>query len=212
MCIGLCRGLSLHRLGEVRRHVLLEVEVGQLIGLLELEKGSKLGVRVDLATILLVLQLVGADVSVDLTGNISAGHLGALVLSEEGGELVRDLGGLNKARGGTVASLALALGGLLLGSLDLTGPLLLEGSVLSLQRGDEGTKLLQLGKELNGLVSEGGLGISCDLGSGGSLNSRGSNNGRLSSLGLLGLLLGSGGGSNNGGSSDLFSLGSSLSG
>ena len=117
----------------MRRHVLLEVEVGQLVGLLELEKGGKLGVRVDLATILLVLQLVGADVGVDLAGNISAGHLGTLVLSEERSKLVRNLGGLDKSRGRTVTSLALALGGLLLGSLHLTGPLLLKGSVLGLQ-------------------------------------------------------------------------------
>jgi len=188
-------GLSLDCLGEVRRHILLEVEVGELISLLQLEKSRKLGVRVDLATIVLVLELVGADVGVDLTGNIGAGHLGSLVLSKERSKLVRNLGGLDKARGRTVTSLALALGGLLLGSLDLTRPLLLKGLILSLQGGDENTQLLELGKELNRLVSKGGLGIGSNGGLGSSINSRGGNNrggsgGDLFSLGLRCSLLG----------------------
>ena len=43
------------RLGEVGAHVALEVEVGQLIGGLQLEESRKLLVRVDLASIVLVL-------------------------------------------------------------------------------------------------------------------------------------------------------------
>jgi hypothetical protein len=42
----------------VRTHVALEVEVGEFIGFLEFKKGGKFGVRVNLATVLLVLKIV----------------------------------------------------------------------------------------------------------------------------------------------------------
>jgi len=106
---NLSGSLRLDSLGKVRAHVALEVEVGELIGLLELKKGSKLGVGVDLATILGVLKLVVADISVDVASDGGARHLGTLLLTKERGKLVADAGGLNKTTGSAVSGLALAL-------------------------------------------------------------------------------------------------------
>ena len=49
-------GFSLGGLSEVRTHVLLKVEISEFISLLKLQKSSKLGVRVNLASIFLVLK------------------------------------------------------------------------------------------------------------------------------------------------------------
>jgi hypothetical protein len=78
------------RLGEVWTHVALEVEVCELVGRLKLEQGSKLLVGVDLAAVLLVLEVVGANVLVDVAGHLRPGHLGAGGLLEKLGELVAD--------------------------------------------------------------------------------------------------------------------------
>jgi hypothetical protein len=186
------------RLGEVGAHVALEVEVGELIGRLELEESSKLLVGVDLASVLLVLEVVRANVLVDVAGNLSPGHLGSRGLVEELGKLVTNERGLDESRGGTVSGLALALDALLLRSLELARPLLLEATVLGLEGRDEGAELLELGEELNRLIGEGRLGI---LGNGGGdrLNR---NSGGLDGLGSLHLLLlrgsGRGGGNNRG--------------
>jgi len=193
-------GLGLHRLGEVGAHEALEVEVGENVILAELEEGGKLGVGVDLAAIALVLELVGADVSVDLAGHRRASHLGTLLLAKEGGKLVADASGLDEARGLTVARLPLALGALLLGSLELTLPLLLHRLVLALKGRDEGAELLELGVELSGLLKKRRLkGVSLSDGGGGLNNGR-INNGSGSSLGSLGSLRGLGhlGNVNNG--------------
>jgi len=191
----------------VRAHVLLEVEVSKLVGLLELEKAGKLGVGVDLATIRLVLEVVVADVNVNLTSNLSASHLSAGGLLKEGSKLVTDSGGLDKATGGAVARLALTLGALLLGSLELTAPLLLKSSVIGLKGRHERVNLLKLSEELDGLLGDGGgVGIN-KLRSvrinGGAYNRSGGGSGLLlGGTGLLGLgrLLGRGGnnGLNNG--------------
>jgi len=109
----------------VRAHILLEVKVGELILGLKLKKSRKLLVGVDLATIILVLELVGADVGVNLTCNLGAGHLRTLILGKERGELVANLSRLDKATGGAVARLALLLGARLLGRLELASRLLL---------------------------------------------------------------------------------------
>ena len=101
----------------MRAHVALEVEVGELIGLLELEKAGKLGIRVDLATILLVLKIVSANVSVNVAGYFSASHLGTNGLLQELGKLITNTSGLDKSRGSAVTRLALSLAGLLLGGL-----------------------------------------------------------------------------------------------
>jgi len=69
LCSGSSSNLSLDGLGKVRAHEALEIEVGENIRLLELEKRCKLGIRVDLATILLVLKVVGADVCINVTSD-----------------------------------------------------------------------------------------------------------------------------------------------
>jgi len=96
-------GLSLHRLGEVGAHETLKIKVCELILLLQLKKSSKLGVGVNLATILLVLEVVGADVGVDVASDCGASHLSALVLAKERCKLIADAGRLHKTTGGTVA-------------------------------------------------------------------------------------------------------------
>jgi len=207
LCGGGSSGsLSLDRLGKVRAHEALKIEVGKDIGLLELEKRGKLGIRVNLATILLVLKVVGADVCIDVTGHRSASHLSSLVLSEERSKLVTDAGGLHETTGGAVSGLPLALGTKLLGSLKLALPLLLKGLVFGLKGRDHGAQLLELSIKFGGLLNDGSLkrltlgGSSSSLCSNGSRSSgRGSLNGRG-----LGSLLGLGGslhcGSSGGGS------------
>ena len=69
--------------GKVGGHVALKVEVSQLLALLELKKGLQLGIRVDATAVLLVLQVVVADVSVNLASHLSSGHLSTIGLSEE---------------------------------------------------------------------------------------------------------------------------------
>jgi len=190
-------------LGEVRAHEALEVEVGELIRGIELEESRKLLVGVDLASILLVLEVVRANVLVDIAGNLRPGHLGTSGLLEEASELVTDERGLHESRRGAVSGLALALDALLLGSLELARPLLLEAAVLGLEGRDEGTELLELGEELDRLIGEGRLGILGNNGSGLSRNRRNSDG--LGGLGGLHLLLlrgssrGSGGNNRGGG-------------
>jgi hypothetical protein len=180
------RNLSLDGLGKVGAHEALEVEVGELILLLELEESGKLGIGVNLAAILVVLKLVGADVRVNLASHYRARHLSALLLAKEGGKLVTDAGGLNKARGLAVARLALALGALLLGSLELALPLLLHGLVLRLEGRNHGSKLLELSIELGGLLKEGRL-KRVTLNGGGSINNGGNNRSSLNLGGLYSL-------------------------
>ena len=112
----LVRGLKLNSglgstgLSEMGAHVALEVEVSELISLLELEQLSELGIRVDLATIVLVLEIMRADVLVDLTRDLGASHLSALRLAQELSELGADKSGLYKTAGGTVALSTALLG------------------------------------------------------------------------------------------------------
>ena len=175
--------------GEVRLHEALEVEVGELITRSELEERSEGGIRVDLATVLLILECVGADVLVDLAGDLSASHLGALVLAQEGSKLLTDKSGLNKTAGGTVALSAALLSTSLLSSLHLTSPTLLESAELAAEAGKKGVNLLQLLSEISSLVGESGVG---GLGLGSSLLNRGLGGGRLGGLGGLSVLLPSG--------------------
>ena len=66
---------SLNTLREVRAHILLKVEVGKL-GISKIaKKVLELSIGDDLATIILVLKAVLADVSSDLLSDISASHL-----------------------------------------------------------------------------------------------------------------------------------------
>jgi len=214
-------GLSL---GEVRAHVSLKIEISELIGLLELQQSLELSIRVNLATVLLVLETVGADVSVELSSDISAGHLSASGLLKELGKLVRDEGRLDKSRGGTVTRLSLLLGRNLLGSLELLGPVLLHGLELRLKGGDQRGKLAKLGGKLSGLGGHGDLNIIDNSRGSSSLNSGGNNSDSLgldldglgldNLLGSLGLgnlgLSGNNGSSSSSGSSSLSDFGGVL--
>ena len=117
----------------MRTHVSLQVEVGELIRLLQLEESGKLGVGVDLAAIILVLEIISPDILVDITRHLGARHLATGRLLEELGKLIADLGGLDEARGSAVSSLALALGVQLLRTLELAHPLLLKRLILRLE-------------------------------------------------------------------------------
>ena len=79
----LCSGLGNNRLLEVMLHVTLEVEVGELVTLGNLKKLGELGIRVDNTTIRLVLQVVRADVGVNVLAHLGAGHLGTNLLAKE---------------------------------------------------------------------------------------------------------------------------------
>jgi len=149
----------------VGAHVALEVEVGQLVGLLQLQELGQLGIRVDLAAVLLVLEVVAADILVDLASHLGAGHLRASRLSKESSKLSTDQGGLYETAGRAVATLALALGAGLLSVLHLTGPALLELLELAAKARKKGVNLLHLLSELGSLIGKGDLN-SLGLGSG----------------------------------------------
>jgi len=204
----LSSGNRLTSLHKVVLHVALEVEVGELVILLHLEKLGELIIGVDAATILLVLETIGLDVGVNLLAHVRARHLSANRLAKELGKLVTDAGGLDKARGLAVDVVAALLGGGLLGILQLTGNGLLEGLEIVLDRGEKTNKLLELGVELSELKgnrrSLGGGGISDKLRGGRELVDGGLLNlgllGTGLSSGLVGSGLNNGGGSNNGSS------------
>jgi len=189
-------------LDEVVLHELLEIEVGKLVLLAELEELGELVVGVDLAAVLLVLELVGANVRVDLLAHGSASHLRANGLAKELGKLVADAGGLHEARGLTVAGRAPLLGAGLLGALHLAGNGLLEVLEVILERGEEPNKLLKLGAILQHLGGHRGIGGNLNNGGGGGNGLLDNRSGDLGGSGLLCTRgLGRGGGGNNGGSS-----------
>ena len=188
LCSG---GGSNFGLDEVVLHEALEVEVGKLVLLAKLEELGKLGIRVDLAAIGLVLKTIGLDVGVELLAHVSASHLSANGLAKEGGKLVTDAGGLDETRRLAIDVVAALLGRGLLGSLHLTGNGLLKGLEVVLEGGKETNKLLELGTvlgHLDGKTREGSV-------SGGNLNSglRGRSNLRSRRLGSSSNLLGAGG-------------------
>jgi hypothetical protein len=145
-------GDLLTELGEVRAHVALEVEVGELILSANLEERSEGGVRVNLTAVILILEGVSADILVDLTGHLSAGHLSALILAKEGGKLITDKGGLHKTTWGAVANLALAALDALLSSAELTSPTLLETTEVRAEGSELRTDLVELSEELSKLI------------------------------------------------------------
>jgi len=130
-------------------HVFLEIEVSELIGLLQLQKGLELLIRVDLATISDILEIVRSDILVDLAGHICASHFGSSGLLQKLGKLIRDLSGLHKSGRSTVSNTLLLLGIRLLGSLKETSILLLESSELGLEGSSHGAKLVKLVHELD---------------------------------------------------------------
>lgn len=143
-------------LRKVTRHVLLQVEVSQHLTLLNLEQRLQLSVGVDLATILLILQAVGANVGIDLTSHLSARKLCANGPSKKLGELLRNESGLNKTGRGAVASLALTLGSLLC-STHLTSNVALKSSEVTTKRRKAGTKSVKLGAKLGKERTQGSL-------------------------------------------------------
>ena len=145
-------GNLLAELGEVRAHVALEVEVGELITRTNLEERGEGSIRVDLATVLLILEGVGADILVDLASDLGASHLSARALAKEGGELITDEGWLHKTTWGTVANLALASLDALLSSAELTSPSLLETAEVRAEGGELRTDLVELSEELGELI------------------------------------------------------------
>jgi len=143
-------------LDEVVLHVPLEVEVGELIATSEGKELGEARIGVDLASILLVLETLLADVGVNLLADLGPSHLGANSLAKELGELVGNPGGLDEARGLPVSS-GPPLLGVLLGTLELAAENLLEGLVIGLHRGEETSHLLELGAELLNLEGDGRL-------------------------------------------------------
>jgi len=135
-------------LDEVMLHETLEVEISKLIIVLDLEKSSELGIGDDLTTIILILKLVGTDVSIDLLAHLSAGHLSAGRLPEKSSELVTDAGGLNETRWLAVTRTLSLLGGRLGSGLELTSDRLLEGLEVSLERRENAKSLLDLSTKL----------------------------------------------------------------
>ena len=114
---------------------LLEVEIGEGLILSNLKELSELGIRVDLSSLNLVLELVGGDVGVDLLADLNTRHHGAGLLAKELDELITDNRGLNESRGLSVGvgDLGLSLG---LGSvLELARNGLLEDLVVGLHGG-----------------------------------------------------------------------------
>ena len=133
----------------MRAHVALQVEVGELVILLQLQQAGELGVRADDTSVGLVLETVSADVGVDLLGHLSAGHLSVLGLAEEGGKLSADAGGLDEptwlaVAGGSTAALATGL----LGLLELAVGALLKSTELVLDGGQGGAHLLDTTQQL----------------------------------------------------------------
>jgi len=165
-------------------HVLLEVEVGELLALGNLEKVGELGVRVNLATILGVLEIVGADVGVNLLAHGSASHLGSNLLTKELGKLIADASGLDEARGLAVASRASLLGRGLLSVLELTSNSLLKSLEVVLDGGENTNELLELGTKLGELN---GNGCSLSINGGRSLGNSGGNGGGGNRGGISGL-------------------------
>jgi hypothetical protein len=202
----LCSGLGGDRLLEVMLHVTLEVEVGELVTLGNLKKLGELGIGVNNTTIRLVLQVVRANVGVDVLAHLGASHLGTNLLTKELGELVTDDGGLHESGGLSVTRAATLLAGSLCSQLHLAGHDLLKGLEITLHSREEANELLELGTELGHLHCnrrslESSRG-SC-LDNGGSGRSKGNlidGGGGLGNdlLGSLGL---GGGGSSSGGSS-----------
>jgi len=128
----------------VGRHETLQVEVGQLITILELEELLQLGIGQDATTVIFVLQLVVANVSVDLASNLGPGHFRTAALAEEGGKLVGNQGRLHEAGWLAVDVLAALLLTGLASSTELTFDLALNTPQLRTESCDGRNQCLQL--------------------------------------------------------------------
>jgi hypothetical protein len=179
---------------KVARHVLLEVEVSQLLTLLYLKQRLQLGVGINLATILLILKAMGANVGVNLTSHLSAGKLSANGPSKKLGKLLRNESGLDETGRSAVTSLALTLRSLLCDT-HLTSNVALKSAEVTAERRKAGTKSVKLGAKLREERTQGSLksraiGVGITGGSRSGDGGGGSNRGiRLGSLGGLGSLI-----------------------
>ncbi len=135
-------------LNEMVLHVSLEIEVGKLIILGELEKRRKLVISIDLSSVGLVLKTIGADIVIDLLANNRSSHVSANFLTKELSQLITDTGGLHKSRRLSVSRTLLLSGGKLLDILDLARNLSLKELEISLKRGELSGKHLELGTEI----------------------------------------------------------------
>jgi hypothetical protein len=180
---GLCSG-------KMGGHVALQVEVGELLTLLQLEEGLELGIGVDAATVLLVLQVVVANIGVDLAGHFGSSHLGTIGLSQKLGQLLGNEGGLHKARRGAVSDLATLLGTGLLRGANLLDGMALKDAKLGSESASKSNHLLQLGRNGSKLGCNDRIGGRNRSNVGGSVggNNRWNRGSGLGLLGLLGLL------------------------
>tara|TARA_B100000161_G_scaffold23529_1_gene13922 strand:- start:7423 stop:8025 length:603 start_codon:yes stop_codon:yes gene_type:complete len=136
--------------------VSLKVEVGKLILLADVKELGKLGIRVDDATILLILKVVGLNVGVDLLAYISSCHLGSNRLVKELSELVTNASRLYEARRSAVGVVASLLVTCLLSQLNLAVDSLLKGLVIILDGGKQASNLLKLSAKLRHLLKDNG--------------------------------------------------------
>ena len=169
-------------------HELLKVEVSQLLTLLQLQKLKKLGIGVNLATVVLILKLLGANVGIHLTSNLGTRKNTALGPAEKSGQLVGNQGGLDETRRSAVSvGLATLVG--LVGDTKLTGVLALELVHLGTNRSNKRLSALKLAQHAD-VESRRDRTLDLGDGSGGlTLNNRSSgNNGHSSGGGLRGSL------------------------
>jgi hypothetical protein len=122
---------SSNRLGEVGGHVLLEVEVGQLVASGDVEERAKAGVGVNVATNLGILEVIVTDVVSDELGDLGSGDERTLLTTKKLAHGIGNLGGLGDtrlnlllrrdSRGGTATTTVALLSGLQLNGISLEG-------------------------------------------------------------------------------------------
>jgi hypothetical protein len=178
----------------MRRHKLLKVKVCEFLTLFNLKKTSKLLVRDNLASVILILELVLTNVRINLTCYLSTSHLGTLRLSKESSKLIRDESGLYESGRSTVSGLSLALSTELGGGLKLTSYLTLESTEFCAKSRELGAYRLKLSHEFTKLAKYSAYGSSLLYDSRGCLYYRSRGRGRSRGLSFLSSLR-SGGGS-----------------
>ena len=115
-------------------HVALEVEVSKFVLLANLQKSRKFGIRVNLTSIASILEVVIADVTVNLASYLSASHLSAGRLSEELSKLISNKSWFYKTTWATVSLARLFLSSALLSNTEFASKALLKRTRLLLKR------------------------------------------------------------------------------
>ena len=176
--------------------VLLQVEDGQRVALVQGQQLAQRGIRLDR---LLVHQVVGAGIGHHTLGHRGAAHLRVLGLAQEGAQLGRDLHRLGEDAGlglGTLNGLHLALAAAIR-LLDHTRRLLLDHLQGRRRRAEGGLETRQLLVEISDGLLEGGTDVLLSgshrrLRGGGGNHGRGHRGRHCNSLRLLGSLGGLG--------------------